>query len=200
MRYPAALRLVHLALATLCLVAWVSGQFADDYKRPVHVGFSTHEIIGIGFSIALALRILIGFTGPAQGRFFAWFPFTRKNLRLMIDDLGSMVQLRLPERAPHEGLAGLVQFLGLLAFLMIASTGTVLAIYLEPGTRAAGWLHSVKEIHEAAQVLIPVYLGLHVGGTLVHALVGQDLWREMFFMQKTQGPALSRPGPEFGSA
>ena len=186
MRYPATLRLIHLALAILCLAAWGTGQFADDYKRADHLGFSIHEIVGIGFTTALAIRILIGLSGPARGRFSTWFPFARENLRLVIDDLKGLVQLRFPEREPHQGLAGLVQFLGLLAFALIASTGTLIAIYLEPGTRATGWLHSAKEIHEAAQVLIPIYLGLHVGGALVHALLGQHLWREMFFIGKSR--------------
>ena len=186
MRYPATLRLLHLVLAILCLAAWATGQFADDYKRAVHVGFSIHEIVGIGFSVALAIRILIGLSGPAGGRFSSWFPFGKENLRLAIDDLKSLALLRVPERAPHQGVAGMVQFLGLLAFALIASTGTLIAIYLEPGTRATGWLHGVKEIHEAAQVLIPIYLGLHVGGALVHALLGQHLWQEMFFIGKSR--------------
>lgn len=186
MRYPGFLRLVHLALAILCLVAWGSAQFAGDYKRAVHLGFSIHEVIGLAFTAALAIRILIGLVGPDRGRFSAWFPFAKDNLRLVNDDLRNLVQLRFPERAPHEGLAGLVQFLGLLIFALIAFSGTVLALYLEPGTRATGWLSGVKEVHEAAQVLIPVYLALHVGGTLVHALLGQQLWREMFFLRKSR--------------
>ena len=186
MRYPATLRLVHLLLATLSLAAWGTGQFADDYKRAVHFGYSIHEIVGIGFAIALGIRILIGLSGPAAGRFSTWFPFGRENLRLVIDELKGLVELRFPEREPHQGLAGLVQFLGLLAFALIAATGTLIAISLEPGTRATGWLHDVKEIHETAQVLIPIYLGLHVGGALVHALLGQHLWQEMLFIRKSR--------------
>ena len=187
MRYPAHLRLIHLALATLCLAAWGSAQFAGDYKRADHPGFSIHELIGIAFAAALALRVLIGLLGPGRSRFSTWFPFTGENLRMVLDDLRSVARFRVEYRAPHEGLAGVVQFLGLLAFVMIASTGTVLAFYLEPGTRTSGWVHAVKEVHEAAEVLIPVYLGLHVGGTIVHALLGQHLWREMFFMGKSSG-------------
>jgi cytochrome b len=170
----------------LCLLAWASGQFANDYKRVTHVGYSIHEIVGIGFALALAIRILIGLLGPDRARFSAWFPFGTDNLRLVIDDLRGLGRLRFPERAPHEGLAGLVQFLGLLVFALIASSGTVMAFYLQPGARATGWLVSLKDIHEAAQVLIPVYLGLHAGGALVHALLGQDLWREMFFIRKSR--------------
>jgi cytochrome b len=186
MRYPAYLRGIHLALASLCLLAWGSAQFAGDYKRAVHLGFTIHEIVGIGFTVALALRVLVGLLGPQRARFSTWFPFGPDNLRLVLDDLRNAARLRVAQRAPHEGIAGIVQFLGLLAFVLIASTGTLLAFYLEPGARASGWVHGLKEVHEAAQVLIPVYLGLHVGGTLVHALLGDPLWREMFFFGKSR--------------
>lgn len=182
MRYSASLRLVHLALATLCLVAWGTAQFAGDYKNAVHVGFSIHQIVGVGFTAALAIRLFIGLLGRDGGRFSTWFPFGRDNLRRVMDDLRNFARLRFPERAPHEGVAGVVQFLGLCAFLFIAVSGTVMAFYLAPGTRATGWLHGVKEVHEVAQLVIPVYLSLHVGGALLHSVLGQDLWREMFFI------------------
>jgi cytochrome b len=182
MRYSASLRFIHLALAVLCLAAWGSAQFAGDYKNAAHLGFSVHEFIGLGFTAALLVRVLAGLLGPRQARFATWFPLAAGNRRLIGEDLRNWAVLRFPERAPHEGVAGLVQFLGLLVFLAIAATGTLLAWYLEPGMRATGWLHDLKEVHEAAQILIPVYLGLHVGGTLLHALLGQHLWREMFFM------------------
>lgn len=183
MRYPVSLKWIHLALAILCLAAWGSAQFAGDYKRALHVGFSVHEFIGIAFTFALAVRVLAGLLGPRKARFATWLPLAAGNRRLIADDLRNWRVLRFPERAPHEGVAGLVQFLGLLVFVAIASTGTLLALYLEPGTRATGWLHGLKEVHEAAQVLIPAYLGLHVGGTAVHALLGQHFWREMFFIR-----------------
>ena len=182
MRYSASLRVVHLALATLCLVAWGTAQFAGDYKNAVHVGFSIHEIVGIGFTAALAVRILVGLLGRNEARFSTWFPFGKGNLRLVVDDLRNFARLRFPDRAPHEGVAGVVQFLGLCAFLVIAATGTIMVFYLVPGTRATGWLHDVKEVHEVAQLLIPVYLGLHVGGALVHSLLSRDVLREMFFI------------------
>jgi len=186
MRYPPSLRVIHLALAALCLIAWGSAQFAGDYKRAIHLGYSIHEVVGIGFTITLAIRIFMGLLGPQRARFSTWFPFAKDNLRIVVDDLRNLVQLRFPERAAHEGIAGLVQFLGLLLFLMIAASGTVMAFSLQPGIRATGWLHTLKEIHETAQVLIPGYLGLHVGGALVHALLGQQLWREMFFLSKSR--------------
>jgi cytochrome b len=182
MRYSASLRVVHLALAALCLVAWGTAQFAGDYKNAIHIGFSFHEIVGVGFTVVLGIRIVIGLTGPDGARFSAWFPFGKDNLRRVTDDVRNSARFKFPDRAPHEGVAGVVQFLGLCAFLFIALTGTVMVFYLAPGTRPTGWLHSVKEVHEVAQFLIPAYLGLHVGGAIVHSMFGHGVWREMFFL------------------
>lgn len=181
-RYDVPLRLLHFALVLFCLAAWASAQFADDYKNAEHLGFSVHKWIGIGFALAISLRILYGVLGPYAARFAAWFPFTAHNLTLAGQDVLQLARFRVPEREPHEGIAGLVQGLGMLAFIAIAATGVVMALYLTPGSRTAGWLHDVKEIHEIAQQIIPVYLLLHVGGVVMHALLGQDLWRSMFFV------------------
>lgn len=181
-RYNISIRILHLALVLLCLAGWASGQFADDYKNAGHLGFSVHKWTGIGFAVAISLRVLYGLIGPRATRFANWFPFTVSNLKLSAQDLLQLARFRVPERKPHEGIAGLVQGIGMLAFIAIAATGVVMALYLAPGSRTTGWLHGVKEIHELAQQIIPVYLVLHVGGVAVHALIGQDLWRSMFFL------------------
>lgn len=181
-RYNVAVRVLHLALVLLCLAGWASGQFADDYKNAGHLGFSVHKWIGIGFAVAIALRVLYGLIGPRATRFANWFPFTASNLKSSAQDLLQLARLRVSEREPHEGIAGLVQGIGMLAFIAVAATGVVMALYLAPGSRATGWLHFVKELHEIAQQIIPLYLVLHVGGVVLHALNGHDLWRSMFFL------------------
>ena len=92
-RYDAATRLIHLLLALLGIAALVSGQFAGDYRRPVHTGFDIHRWIGIAMALVVAVRL---------------------------------VRLRLPMREGHEGLAGLIQAIGLGAFAWMACTGAVL--------------------------------------------------------------------------
>ena len=87
----------------------------------------------------------------------------------------------------HAGLAGLVQAIGLGAFLWMAVTGAVLFAYLDPGVRTRGWLRAVKELHEGGQVVVLTYLALHVGAVLAHAIAGRPLWRRMF--------SLRRPAP-----
>ncbi len=58
-----------------------------------------------------------------------------------------------------------------------------MAMNLVLGSRAPGWLHDVKEVYEIAQQIIPVYLLLYVGDVVAHTLLGQDVWRSMFFVE-----------------
>lgn len=178
-RYDAGTRHIHLLLALLGVAALVSGQFADDYRRAVHTGFDIHRWIGLGMSIALALRIVWGFAGPPAVRFCQWVPFTLHRLVVVLQDLKSLLALRLPVSEEHQGLAGLIQAIGLAAFLWMAASGTLMWFYLEPGTRATGWLHTVKELHEGGQPVAIAYVAIHVGAVLVHSLAGHPVWRRM---------------------
>jgi cytochrome b len=178
-RYDAATRLIHLLLALLGIAALVSGQFADDYRRALHTGFDIHRWIGIAMASALAVRIVWGFVGPSTVRFAQWLPVTPARLRSCAADVADLLRLRLPMREGHDGLAGLIQAIGLAAFAWMAATGTLMWIYLEPGTRATGWLHTVKELHEGGQVVAIAYVTLHAGAVLAHSLAGHPLWRRM---------------------
>lgn len=153
-RYDFPTRLIHFLLAALGVAALLSGQFADDYRRAAHPGFDIHREIGRAMAVALTARL-------------AW------------QDLRDLARLRLPSNAGHAGLAGLVQSLGLLAFLWMAVTGAVLYAYLEPGARVSGWLRSAKELHEGAQAVVLTYLVLHVGAVLPHAIAGEPLWHRI---------------------
>jgi cytochrome b len=175
-------RLIHLALVVLAVAAFTSGEFAGDYKRPDHLGFDAHSWVGIVLSAVIAIRMAWGFAGPGVARFSTWMPYSRARFRLVVEDLRGLAMLKLPERPAHEGLAGLVQMFGLLVFAWMAITGTVLFYLIEPGMRAGGTARVFKELHETGQVLIPLYLGLHVGAVVMHALQGRQLWRRMFFL------------------
>jgi len=92
--------------------------------------------------------------------------------------------LRLPDRPTHQGLSGLVQTFGLAVFSWMAITGSLMFFYLEPGHKAMGLMHFIKEIHEVGVWLIPIFLGIHVGAVTLHALAGNHLWRKTFFLGK----------------
>ncbi|MBI3374503.1 MAG: cytochrome b/b6 domain-containing protein [Betaproteobacteria bacterium] len=175
-------RLIHLALAVLAVAAFISGEFAGDYKRTSHLGFDVHTWVGFALSAVIAIRMAWGFAGPGVARFSSWMPYSRARFRLVIEDLRALATLKLPQRPAHEGLAGLVQAFGLLVFAWIAITGMPLFFLIEPGMRASGAARTIKELHETGQVLIPVYLALHVGAVAMHALRGHHLWRRMFFL------------------
>ena len=177
--YDAVTRLIHAALVLLGIAALVSGQFAEDYRRELHTGFNIHRWIGLGMALAVALRLAWGFVGPQQVRFVTWVPLTRARLMVVAEDLAMLARLRLPVHEGHDGLSGLVQAIGLAAFAWMALTGAILFGYLEPATRATGWVRAVKELHEGGQVVALVYIGLHAGAVLVHWLAGDPVWRRM---------------------
>jgi len=179
--FDAPTRTIHLALAILGIAAVVSGQFAGDYRNAAHPGFAVHRWIGIGMGAALLARLLWGIAGPRDLRFSQWLPVNKARLSVAFQDIALLGRLQLPERETHEGLAGLVQTVGLLAFLWMAATGTILFAYLEPGARATGWLRAVKELHEGGQVVVLAYLALHLGAVVLHSLAGKPIWRRMAF-------------------
>lgn len=187
-------RALHLLLVVFGVAAWLSGDLSDYEERGFSLGFTLHRWVGIAASSAVGLRIIWGAIGPRGARFSSWTPLTRKRWRLVLEDMGMLLRLRLPERAAHEGLAGVVQSFGVLVFAWTAATGSVLFFWLEPGVRPGFWLDLVKELHGVAETLIPVFLAVHVGATVVHALAGNTRWRRMLFLpieQTTQ----QRPMP-----
>jgi cytochrome b len=179
---PTAL-LVHLGLVVCGISAVCTGLLAGDYKRAEHLGFTVHSWIGIAGSLVIVLRVVLGIIGPSGLQFKNWVPFTRERFILVKDDLQGLLHRRLPLRQPHAGLAGLVQILGLLVFLMSALSGLFLFFTIEPGHKSYGLVHDVKEVHEAGLILLLFFFLLHVGPIVLHALAGRHLWRRIFFLK-----------------
>jgi cytochrome b len=177
-------RVIHLGLAVFGISAWATGFLADDYKRLEHLGFSIHSWLGISFVFFLILRIGYGFWGPDDYQFAKWVPYTKDRLWAVMEDLWTLIKFRLPQRPEHQGLSGLVQTFGLAAFAWMALTGSLMFFYLTPGRQVRGFLHLVKEMHEAGVWLIAIYLGTHLGAVLLHALTGDHRWRRMFFLKE----------------
>lgn len=182
--------LIHLGLLVFGITAWITGDLADDYKKALYTGFTVHGWFGMVVAGFVALRLITGLFGPGNVRFSHWMPFTRSRLALVGQDLAGLARFRLPERPTHQGLAGVVQTFGLAVFLLMAVTGTILYFGLEPGRKAHGLLHGVKEVHEAGEVLIPLFLMMHAGAVVMHALRGRHLWRKILFISdKMESPA-----------
>lgn len=176
-------RVLHLGLALLGLASWWTGEDANDYVNTDHGGYTLHLWLGIGMALFVALRLLWGFIGPATARFSEWVPWNTARLRPVIEDVKGLLRFRIPERESHEGLAGLVQALGLLLFTWLAASGVVISLFIVPGERLTGWAHALKETHEAAGEAIPAYLVLHIGAVVLHSLRGKHVWKKMIFME-----------------
>ncbi len=171
----------HLAMVMFGIAAWLTGDAADDYKKLDYLWFSVHSWIGIGFACSISLYVFYGTIGPWRARFSRWIPYSKERLLLVREDIAGLMKFKLPDRKSHQGLAGLVQLFGLLTFSWLALTGTLMFFTLEPGSKVKGLLHFAKEVHEIGEVLIPVYLAIHVGAVLLHSITGNHVWRKIFF-------------------
>ena len=181
-------RFLHLGLAVFGVWAWLIGSGwigagASDYDHPDHSWFIQHRWVGITFTVFLFARILWGLVGPTNARFASWVPWTRGRFKLVIEDVRSLLRLRVPDRPTHVCLSGLVQALGLLVFLWLAVSGVSNAIAITPGVKLTGWPRVIKHWHEIGNILIPAYLVLHVGGAIAHSLVGKQVWKKMLFLE-----------------
>ena len=176
-------RVIHLGLMLFALAAWSASGWAEDYSHTRHLGFTVHSWLGMGLATFMGLRLVYGLVGPANVRFSQWVPYTKARLRFVWADILTLLKFRLPDRPSHQGLAGLVQTFGLLTFSWIAVTGSLMFFYLKPGQEAGGLVHFVVEMHEIGETAIPLFLGLHVGAVVLHALFGRHLWRRMVFFE-----------------
>lgn len=179
-------RLIHLGLAVLGVMALVSGLFAGDYKRMAHPGFTLHSWMGLSFGFLMFYRLWLGFFGRQQDLFRDWVPFTPVRLQWVGEDIVNLLRLKLPDRASRQGLAGVVEIFGLAAFAWMAGSGVLMFFFLQPGHKARGFLHVIKELHEAGLWFIVAFLCIHVGAVILHALAGHPYWRRAFFLDRLE--------------
>jgi cytochrome b561 len=177
-------RFIHLGLMVFGLLALMTGFLAEDYKHQQHLGFSFHKWFGIGLAACIALRLWHGFSSAQEARFRDWVPYTRERFLFIVEDIMTLLKFQLPERSPRQGLSGLVETFGLAAFAWMGATGALMFFLMTPGGKARGFLHLVKEMHEAGWWLALIFLCIHGGAVILHALAGQDLWRQMFFLKR----------------
>jgi cytochrome b561 len=176
---------IHAGITVFGLMAWMTGDWAGDYKKLSHPGFSLHRGIGICLALFILARLLYGVLGPEEFRWGRLIPLDLKAwLASVVEDLQSLLKLELPDRPRFWGVKGAVQLFGLLVFSWMALTGSLLYTYLEPGRRAHGLLHLIKEVHEVGKILIPIFLVLHLTGVLLDAFWGRQKWRRVFFLEK----------------
>jgi cytochrome b len=178
--------LLHFGLMMFGMLAWLSGDWAGDYKKIKHLGFTVHQMAGMGTALFVVARLFHGFWGPETARFANWVPYTPERLKLVFKDIGNLFTLKLPDRPPHLGLAGLWETFGLAIFTWMTATGAFMFLFLAPGHKARGLLHTAKELHELGEWLIPIFLAVHVSAVILHALAGDHRWRKMFFLKELE--------------
>jgi len=179
---------LHFGLMMFGVLAWLTGDWAGDYKRIKHLGYTVHKMLGMGTALFVGARLFHGFMGPEQARFANWVPYTPERLKMVLEDMRGLFTLKLPERGPHQGLAALWESLGLAVFTWMTVTGFLMFLFLMPGQKAHGPMRLVKELHEIGEWLVPLFLAVHVFAVILHTLAGDDRWRKMFFLKKREAP------------
>lgn len=172
--YPKYAKIIHLGIAVLGVTAYLTAELAEDGNSSL--GYLLHAYLGLSLAAFMLLRICVGLSSSASLSFKGWSPFSRLQLKLVLEDFRSLLTLKVPERDRHQGLAGMTQAFGLILFTWMAATGTAL-FFLEHESNP---FEFVEELHEVGESLIPFYLLLHVGAVVLHSLIGQPIWKKMF--------------------
>lgn len=174
--YPTYAKVIHLGLAFFGLAAFFTGELAED--GGVYLGYLLHSYLGLSLASIVLIRILMGFTSSQILSFKGWSSFFKQQWKFALEDLHTLLSLKVPERDSHQGLAGLTHAFGLLVFLWMSLTGTTLFI-LGSGVESDVF-EFVEEAHEVGESLIPLFLALHLGAVLLHTFCGQAIWKRMF--------------------
>ena len=174
--FPLSAKILHSGMAVFGITAYLTAEFAEDGFGSS--GYYLHAYLGLSLTAFILLRIIRGFTDPEPMRFSTWSPFSSRQWSLAMQDVRSLIQLRVPERGMHEGLAGLTQAFGLILFFWMGLTGT--GLFLLGDNTKVTLFEVLEEFHEIGESLIPLYLALHVGSVLVHSVAGKPIWQRMW--------------------
>lgn len=169
-----SIRLLHAGLATFGIAAYLTGELVGD--STASAGYWLHAGLGLMLGMVLLGYLFTGLAGKRwhPGR---WWHNGGKFLSAIAEDAREVMQLRMPRRQDHNGLAGLVQASGLTIFLWMSLTGAIL--FFSGGPAENGIVHLVEEAHEASEFLVPVFLGLHIGAVILHTLSGHAILQRM---------------------
>jgi len=174
--YPLYAKILHFGMAGFGIAAFLTGEMAEDGSNSL--GYLLHAYLGLSLAMFVLLRLSRGLIGSGPLRFSGWSPISRQQWKLALEDIGSLLRLRVPERGMHEGLAGLTQAFGIMIFAWMGATGT--GLFFLGGGPESELFEIVEEVHEIGEALIPLYLALHVGSVLVHSLAGRPIWQKMW--------------------
>jgi len=186
MNYDRLTRFLHLLIACGITIQMALSLVMIHPKpdREANFFYEIHEILGVALLGVLvahwAWSMVRRGTTPA-GHLFPWF--SRKRLQAIKVDARSyvehLIRFSLPAAAAPSPLAGAIQGIGLLIATLLASSGVIIFTYAIEGQKMVGWLHMVKEVHEAFAPILWGYLVLHVGVVMLHQLAGHGVVEPM---------------------
>ncbi len=163
-------RVFHWSLATLFLVAYVTG---DEIER-VHIA-AGYVIAGL-----IALRVVWGFVGPTHARFSNFVKSPRQVLAYLRD----VALFRAPRYLGHNPAGG-AMIIALL--VMLAATGITGIMMTADSYWGAEW---VEEVHEAFAHLTVGLIVFHVLGVLIASFEhGENLVKSMITGRKRRPTA-----------
>lgn len=153
--------------------------------------FDLHEGVGL-FSFAVVsvfwLWSLVRGRETRVGMLLPWFSPDRR--RALGEDLlrhaAALRQWRLPDYQPQSPLPAAVHGLGLLVITAMGATGAV--IYFTAGQPGAvgALAKGLKEVHGAIANLAWAYLIGHAGLGVLHGVLGHNIVRPMFSLQRSE--------------
>jgi len=174
--FPVWARLLHAGMAIFGIAAYLSAELAEHAEGD-STGYLIHAYLGLSLMSVLAIRFMDGYGSRGVMGFRGWFPFSRSQFQLAVEDVGQLLQFKMPHRLAHQGITGVVQAAGLLIFMWMAITGT--GIYFL-GAADSGFGEILEELHEVGEALVPLYLLLHIGSVFLHSLAGTPVWQKMW--------------------
>ena len=192
MHYDRFTRLLHIFLA-IGISAQLAMSLVMIHPKPGRLGdvfYEIHEYLGLALLGILILHWLWAVLRQGTVPFTQLFPWlTPSRYRPLWKDMqqytSHITRLRLPESESPSPLANAIQGLGLAAALLLGLSGLLMFINVPPeGERMTGWLHDVKEVHEAFGTVLWVYLCAHAVMGVLHQLAGHDSMRNMFLFWK----------------
>jgi cytochrome b len=178
--YTIPARIIHMGLAFFGIFAYLTAEGAEHSDSGF--GYQLHAYLGLTLMAIIILRVFRGYSGPAEMRFSSWSPFNKSQWTVAIADMKNLLQIKIPDRGMHEGLAGLVQAFGLIIFAWMGATGT--ALYFIDESSFETLYEIFEETHEVGESLIPLFLVLHVGAVVAHTLAGKSNWKKMWSFSK----------------
>lgn len=174
--YPTYAKIIHLGIVLFGISAFLSGDLSEDGVNSL--GYLIHSCLGLSLALIMAIRISIGFTTAEALSFKRWSLFSKQQWKLALEDINTLLKFKTPERDRHQGMSGITQAFGLLIFTWMSLTGITIFI-LGLGEEGEAFKF-VAEIHDVGEILIILYLLLHVGAVLLHTVCGNPIWKKMF--------------------